>query len=131
MDDQLLADRRVLIVEDEMLVLMAIEDMLDDLGCTSVAAAANIERALALIEAEPFDIAILDVNLDGKRSYPVAQALNNRGVPFAFSTGYGGHGVDQGYGNRSVLSKPYDNAQLVKVLKALLEPAESSSSAAG
>lgn len=105
-----------------MLVLMAIEDMLGDLGCTSIAAAASVEKALALIEEKPFDVAILDVNLDGQRSYPVAKALNDRGVPFVFSTGYGGHGIDAGYGNGSVLNKPYDYAQLVKVLNELLAP---------
>jgi CheY-like chemotaxis protein len=123
MDDQLLTGRRVLVVEDEMLVLMAIEDMLADLGCDSVTAAASVEKALTLIEAEQFDVAILDVNLGGQRSYPIAEALTNRCIPFAFSTGYGGHGVHEGYGNGSVLNKPYDNAQLIKVLSALLEPA--------
>ncbi len=106
-----------------MLILMAIEDMLDDLGCTSVATAATIEKALALIEAGPFDVAIVDVNLGGERSYPIAKALNAHGIPFAFSTGYGGHGVAQGHGNGSVLSKPFDYPQLTKVLTALLEPA--------
>jgi DNA-binding response OmpR family regulator len=106
-----------------MLVLMAIEDMLADLGCTAIAAAASIEKALAMIEAEPFDLAILDVNLNGRRSYPIARALSDRGVPFAFATGYGGHGVSNGYGNGSVLSKPFDLQQLVKVLTILLERA--------
>ena len=106
-----------------MLILMAIEDMLADLGCTSVAAAANIDKALALIEGERFDVAIVDVNLNGERSYPIAQVLREHGVPFAFSTGYGGHGVDEGHGNGSVLTKPFDQARLAKVLTALLEPA--------
>jgi len=123
MDDQLLSGRRVLIVEDEMLILMAIEDMLVDLGCTSIAAAATIEKALALIEAGPFDMAIVDVNLGGERSYPIAKSLKAHGIPFAFSTGYGGHGVAQGHGNGSVLNKPFDYPQLTKVLTALLEPA--------
>jgi CheY-like chemotaxis protein len=66
--EQMLVGKRVLVVEDEMLVMMAIEDMLADLGCTSVTAAATVDKALALIEAEEFDLAILDVNLDGRRS---------------------------------------------------------------
>ena len=122
MDDQLLSGKHVLIVEDEMLVLMAIEDMLADLGCTSIATAAKVDKALALIEGEPFDLAILDVNLNGQRSYPIAKALNDLGVPFAFSTGYGGHDAAAGYGNGSVLSKPYDYLQLTKVITALLRP---------
>jgi len=103
-----------------MLVLMAIEDMLADFGCTSITVAGNLEEALALVAAQPFDLATLDVNLNGKRSYPIADALNDAGVPFAFSTGYGGHGVEEGYGIHPVLDKPFDSAQLEKVLAALL-----------
>lgn len=106
-----------------MLILMTIEDMLADLGCISVATAANVEQALALIAAGPFDVAIVDVNLGAERSYPVTKALNDHGVPFAFSTGYGGHGVAAGYGNGSVLNKPFNYPQLIKVLTALLAPA--------
>lgn len=101
-----------------MLVLMAIEDMLSDLGCTSITAAATVEKALTLIEAEPFDLATLDVNLDGRRSYTVAKALSDRGIPFAFSTGYGEH--SEGYGDRPVLNKPFNPAQLLTVLTGLL-----------
>jgi len=95
MDKNLLSGKRVLVVEDEMLVLMAIEDMLADLGCTSISVAGNLDKALALIEVERFDIATLDINLNGQRSYTVAEALSNAGVPFAFSTGYGEHGVGE------------------------------------
>lgn len=106
-----------------MLVLMALEDMLGDLGCTSIAVAGNIDRALDLIETKVFDLATLDVNLNGQRSYPIAQALSDRGVPFAFSTGYGEHGVGEGHGNRPVLDKPFNHTQLIEVLTALLAPA--------
>ena len=120
MDKNLLSGKRVLVVEDEMLVLMAIEDMLADLGCTSISVAGNLDKALALIKVERFDIATLDINLNGQRSYPVAEALSNAGVPFAFSTGYGEHGVSEGYGRHLVLNKPYSSHQLINVLTALL-----------
>ena len=103
-----------------MLVLMAIEDMLTDLGCTSISVAGTLDKALDLIETQPFDLATLDVNLNGQRSYLVAEALSAHGVPFAFSTGYGEHGVDQGFGNCAVLNKPYNERQLFTVLTALL-----------
>jgi CheY-like chemotaxis protein len=122
MIERMLAGKRVLVVEDEMLVLMAIEDMLTDLGCTSITAAATVEKAVALIEAQPFDLATLDVNLDGRRSHSVASALSGHGIPFVFSTGYGEHSVDDGYGNRPVLNKPFDHSQLVKILTELLAP---------
>jgi CheY-like chemotaxis protein len=120
MNDRLLSGKRVLVVEDEMLVLMALEDMLADLGCTSIAIAGSLEKALRLIATRTFDLATLDVNLSGERSYPAANALIEAKVPFAFSTGYGEYGVDEGYGNHPVLNKPFSGAQLIKVLTALL-----------
>jgi CheY-like chemotaxis protein len=68
--DKLLSGRRVLVVEDEMLVLIMIEDMLADLGCKSVTSAATIDKALALIDAQAFDFALLDINLNGSDSHP-------------------------------------------------------------
>ena len=103
-----------------MLVLMALEDMLADLGCTSIAVAGNVAKALDLIETNAFDLATLDVNLDGQRSYAIAKALSDQGVPFAFSTGYGEHGVGEGFGGRPVISKPFTSTQLIKVLTALV-----------
>ncbi len=103
-----------------MLVLMAIEDMLGDLGCTSVTVAGNVDKALELVATQTFDLATLDVNLNGQRSYPIAKALSAAGVPFAFSTGYGEHGIDEGYGRHLVLNKPYNCLQLTNVLAALL-----------
>jgi len=120
MDDELLSGKRVLVIEDEMLVLMAIEDMLGDLGCTSIKAAGNVETALNLIAANMFDLATLDVNLNGTRSYAIAEALTNRHIPFAFATGYGEHGVEEGYGDRPVLEKPFSHFQFEKVVSGLL-----------
>src|SRR5688500_15059777 len=120
--DKLLTGRRVLVVEDEMLILLKIEDALSDLGCKSVGAAVNLDQALALINAEAFDAALVDVNLDGIKSYPVADALAARGVPFAFSTGYSGQSLDDGYRDGPVLGKPYREADLVSVLTRLLNP---------
>jgi len=115
----LLAGRRVLLVEDEMLVLMIMEDMLADLGCQSVSAAATVAQALALVETNTFDVAMLDINLHGARSYPVADALAARGVPFAFATGYVGHTLD-GYSERPMLRKPFQFEELVETLTSLL-----------
>jgi len=122
--DKLLSGRRILVVEDEMMVLMVTEDMLGDLGCESVAAAATVDQALALIEARGFDAAMLDVNLNGSKSYPVADALAARGVPFAFSTGYSDHGKDGHYSDRPVLKKPFTDGELAATLTALLTPKE-------
>jgi len=117
----MLSGRRVLVVEDEMLLLMTIEDMLADLGCESVTTAATIDQALALVNAQVFDVAMLDVNLNGNQSFPVADALAVRGVPFLFSTGYSDHVVmRQGYQDRPVLRKPYTQKEIGEMLGRLL-----------
>lgn len=120
MDNQLLAGKRVLVVEDEMLVLMTLEDMLSDLGCTSIMIAEKVETALALIASNAFDLGTLDVNLDGTKSYAVADALERHRVPFAFSTGYGLAGIDQAYASRPVLHKPFGKSEFRKVVSSLL-----------
>ena len=101
--------------------------MLADLGCESVTAAATVDQALALIDAQVFDAAMLDMNLNGNKSYAVADALAARGVPFAFSTGYSDHDKDgKNYAERAVLGKPYRIEDLVEILTRLLriEPNE-------
>ena len=105
-----------------MLILLNVEDMLADLGCESVSAAATVDQALALIEAQAFDAAMVDVNLDGRKSYSVADALTARGVPFVFSTGYSGQSLKDGYRDRPVLGKPYRDVDLVEILTRLLRP---------
>ncbi|QCK88027.1 response regulator [Phreatobacter aquaticus] len=119
---KLFAGRRILIVEDEMLVLMETQDMLADLGCDSVIVAATNEQAIALVEAQHFDAALLDLNLNGVRSYPVADFLAARGVPFAFTTSYGGHGLRDSDRERPLLVKPFEVAALGRLLTSLLSP---------
>ena len=104
-----------------MLVLMLVEDMLADLGCTSVKAAASVEQALKLIGTNDFDVAMLDMNLNGDRTHAVADALSAKGVPFIFATGYASH-VHEGHGSRPILTKPYRLKQLVTILIELLAP---------
>jgi CheY-like chemotaxis protein len=118
--DDLLSEHRVLVVEDEMMVLMSIENMLSELGCRSVTAAATVTEALALISSQAFDLAMLDLNLGGTKSYPVADALAARGVPFLFSTGYTDKGTNADYPDRPVLNKPYPFRTLSTVLATLL-----------
>jgi CheY-like chemotaxis protein len=118
--DEMLTGRRVLVVEDEMLILLMIEDMLEDLGFAAVTAAATIDQALGLIDTQAFDVAMLDLNLQGEKSYPVADRLAARGVPFLFSTGYGHYGLQEGYGDRPVLNKPFQQQELAVMLRSLL-----------
>jgi CheY-like chemotaxis protein len=123
--DKLLSCRRILVVEDEMLVLIMIEDMLADLGCQSVTSAATVDKALAFINAQVFDVALLDVNLNGYDSHPVAEALSARGVPFVYSTGNTGQSLRDGYSDRPVLKKPFKYEELAAILTRLkLAPIE-------
>jgi CheY-like chemotaxis protein len=123
--DRLLSGRRVLVVEDEMLVLIMIEDMLADLGCQSVTSPATVDKALALIDAQVFDAALLDVNLNGNDSHPMAVALSARGVPFVCSTGNTGHNLREEYSDRPVLKKPFQYEELAAILTRLkLAPIE-------
>lgn len=117
---KLLAGRRILVVEDEMLILLMIEDMLADLGCESVLSAATVDQAIALIDVQSFDIAMLDMNLNGSNSYAVAESLTVRRVPFVFSTGYSGQSIKEEYRNRPVLKKPFSEKELGEKLMRLL-----------
>jgi CheY-like chemotaxis protein len=118
--DKSLSGRRVLVVEDEMMILMIIEDMLADLGCESVTSAATVDQALAFMDARVFDAAMLDVNLSGHKSYPVADALAARGVPCVFSTGLSDYGMREDYRERPVLRKPFKYEELAEVLTRLV-----------
>jgi CheY-like chemotaxis protein len=126
-----LAGRRVLLVEDEMIVAWLLEDMLAELGCVVLGPAARIDQAVSIINVEPLDAAVLDVNLNGQNSYPVADALVARGVPFAFSTGYAGGRLGEGYRSFAVLQKPYQSVELADTLQRLLEPEEKTQSPDG
>lgn len=116
----LLTGRRILVVEDEMLVLRNIEMALEDLGCTAVFAAASVADALSLLARHSFDAAMVDVNLRGDKSYPIADELTTRGIPFAFSTGYGDLGAREDFNDRPILKKPYLTADLIAVFELLI-----------
>lgn len=115
----MLEGRRVLLVEDESLVAMLAEDMLLDLGC-EVVIAMRLEQALRNLQAETFDLAVLDVNLGDARSYPVADKLFERCIPFLFATGYGAAGVEPAYRTVPVMQKPYQKDDLETLLQHLL-----------
>lgn len=116
------AGRRVLVVEDEMLVAWPLEDILVELGCMVIGPAASVNQALAMIEANAIDVAVLDVNLNGEMSYPIADALAARGVPFVFVTGYDKDRMLEGYRDCPVLQKPFHRAELSTTLERLLTP---------
>ncbi|MDP3265062.1 MAG: response regulator [Tabrizicola sp.] len=101
-----LANRRVLVVEDEFLISAMLCDMLIAASAEVVGPAANVSAALKLIEDNPVDGAILDMNLNGQWIDPVAEALARRAIPFVFTTGYGTNVRSQKFGARTI-EKPY------------------------
>jgi CheY-like chemotaxis protein len=111
--------RRVLIVEDETLVAMMLEEMLVELNCTVLGPAGDLAEATALAEKAEFDLALLDVSLRRTPSFPVAEILQKRGIPFAFMTGYGAQDFPAAYQQLPRLSKPFDLPDLQRALKTL------------
>jgi DNA-binding response OmpR family regulator len=118
----LLAGRRILIVEDETLISMLLETMVADLGGAIVASATRLSRAMEIVRdgSVAIDLAILDVNLGGEEAFPIAEVLAERGVPFAFSTGYGSAGLPARWRDRPTLQKPFTETQVAAVLGAAL-----------
>ena len=83
-----LAGKRVLIVEDDNILAMALAEELAAEGAKVIGPAATVTDALDVIERTDLDGAIVDINLRGKAAFPVADALADRHIPFVFATGY-------------------------------------------
>jgi CheY-like chemotaxis protein len=115
-----LTGRRILIVEDQALVAMALEDMLLDLGCIIVGPALGLQTGMEMATDEILDGAVLDINLDEDRSFPIAEILTARAVPFLFATGYGNQGLEPPFETASVLAKPYSLESLKQSLLGIL-----------
>ena len=112
------AGKRVFVVEDELMIRMLLQEMLADLGHTLAGEAGRIEDALALARQGEFDVAILDVNLNGQPISPVVEVLVARGLPFVFATGYGQRGVPEQYRRIPTLQKPFQADALALALAA-------------
>jgi CheY-like chemotaxis protein len=113
--------KRILVVEDELMIRMLLEDMLGELGYTVAAEAGRIDEALQAAKTADFDLAILDVNLEGEPVLPVADALAARGRPFVFATGYGERGLPEAYRDRPTLKKPFQMDGLKQLLQSALQ----------
>lgn len=115
-----LAGRRVFLVEDESLIVMLIEDALADLGCEIAGIASRFDDAVTKARSLAFDIAILDVNLNGLRTFPIAEIIQARGIPFVFATGYGATSVPNALNAAPILQKPFAAPDLEQALRASL-----------
>ena len=99
---------RILLVEDEAMIRMMVVDMLEELGHTIAAEAGHLDKAIELGRSADFDLAILDVNLNGEMITPAAELIKARGVPLIFATGYGAAGVPEAFKGCPALQKPFE-----------------------
>lgn len=115
----MIVGKRILVVEDEFIVAAMLRDTLEDEGAVPLGPAGRVADALALVDEGNIDLVVLDWNLGGETSTPVAEALASRGVPFLISTGYGS--VGGAFANRPVVTKPYAPQALIAALTQLLQ----------
>lgn len=111
----------ILLIEDEVMIRMMVADMLEELGYTIAGEAGDIDEGIRLVQSIDFDIAILDVNVNGKVITPVAEAVQMRGKPFVFATGYGAQGLPEKFRDRPTLQKPFQIETLARTIEATLK----------
>ena len=111
----------VFLVEDEVMIRMMVADMLEELGYSIAAEAGEISEAIKLAQSADFDLAILDVNVNGKVISPVADLIKARNRPFIFATGYGSSGLPEEYRDRPSLQKPFQIETLARVIENTLK----------
>ena len=112
---------RVLVVEDEMMVAIYVEDLLTELGYEVVAVATGFDQALAMARDAQVDFAVLDINLNGDLSFPIADALRERGIPFLFASGYGSKGLNDNHRNAVRIQKPFRSRELAQAISRIAQ----------
>jgi CheY-like chemotaxis protein len=117
-----LTGARVLVVEDEDVVRMMMEEFLDDLGCEVVGTAKRLEDGMEKANSLDLDIALLDLNLSGRKSYPIAATLRGRRIPFVFATGYGIDDMPAELSDVPVVPKPFRQEQLALAMVSAWTP---------
>ena len=107
---------RVLVVEDEMTVALLIEDMVSELAFEVAGVIPRLEDAMRVLDSDTFDLAMLDVHLNGKTVFPFAAELEAREIPFLFATAYGPRGIPEEFRGHIVLQKPFGPVELRRAL---------------
>ena len=106
------------------MIRLLLEGMLEELGYAMCAEAGRLDEAVKIAQDGDFDLAILDVNLNGEPITPVADTLARRGVPFVFASGYGRRGIPDAYGHVPLLQKPFQADALEHVLATVVTKAD-------
>jgi CheY-like chemotaxis protein len=116
----LMSGRSILVVEDEPLIAMMLEDFLETLGHKVHATCGDVEGAIAEAEKGGFDVAILDVNLNGETAWPIAKALRDKHIPFVIATGGHVEPPPAEFANVPIIEKPYTVDRVTPALEAAL-----------
>lgn len=119
---QSISSPQVFIVEDETMLAMLIELMLEDLGYATAFHASRVDDGLQFALTGIYDVAILDINIIGGNSFPIAAAIAHRGIPFMFCSGYGQQGIPEAWSDQYCMAKPFSAEQLENALSDLLSP---------
>ena len=114
--------RQVLIVEDDFLVALELEALLTQLGYQVIGPAPRMNEAIELAKDAEIDFAVLDINVAGIKSFPVADILRGRNIPFVFASGYGSDGLEDGYRQETILRKPYELQDLEQAIAEVIIP---------
>jgi PAS domain S-box-containing protein len=112
-----ISGNRIMIVEDEALVAMALGELLGEMGFSVIGPFSRIAEATIALRNGPIDAAVLDVNLGGELVYPLADILTADRVPFIFVTGYSNEEIEHRYSNVPVLQKPIERDLLMSILR--------------
>ena len=110
----------VLLVEDEALIRMLFAEVLADLGHSVAARAGTLASGLALAKARDYQLAILDIDLNGKPAFPIADVVKARGKALLFVTGHGSSSLAADHEGAAVLQKPFSRAQLSHAISSAL-----------
>jgi CheY-like chemotaxis protein len=123
----------ILVAEDDAMIAFDLVDALGELGCVEIGPVATVKAALEQVEdaGDHIDGALLDLDLRGERSYPIAAALIQRNIPFAFTSGYGADAIDAAFRAYPCLLKPIKRSDLLAVLHDFQGPVAAAPLAAG
>lgn len=119
MDD--LSGKRILVVDDEIMLAMELEYVLSEQGYTVIGPAIDVAQSLALIDSSSIDAAVLDLNLRGDNSGPIADELSGRGIPFLFLSGHTREMLPERHVTRPLVTKPFVERRLLETVRALFD----------
>ena len=120
-NEQSLAGYRILVVEDEYFIARELKDLLQTQGAEVVGPLGNLDQAMKQVERDGFEVAVLDINLQGVEGYPIADELKRQGVPFVFASAYSEDRIPIRFADVHLWEKPYSERALIEDIRRLCE----------